>query len=363
MPQGEDFHWKLSTTGVLDSAQPDPDASLGGNRSSTTLYAVDSALTSAMTDETFFVDTSVTSGVDAGDYGIFLKGAAALETFLVEAFDGGSSTYTIRKLAGTSGNLASSGDTYRIFKPNNLWSDPSSELCAAGQTAYRGLFVHNETGSTLTNVRFYFSPLSQLGSPDWRMARDSAVATSMTAISDEEEEPDLSGFVNAEVFEERFEYDAARAFGSIGSGPGGSVPIWLERTLPVQAEPGDAIVLGLVMEADNTGGDPDPFVSIALVVFTVTGITEQLEALVDRAVHVKGGGRIIATLTAAEDGSPLVGRFMDYAITSGPGGGETIVNDPNGQVTDENGEDSATLISPTDSAYDDTMATVLVREI
>lgn len=365
---GHDVVPYLAVDDVEGTAQPDPSASLGGNRSSTVVYDVQSTLTSNQVDARRVVDTArIGDGVDAhvGKWMLFMTGAAALHASPVTAFDTATGEFLLRD--GTP-SLASSGDTYRLHDANEFWDDLDGTDSALGNQHYRLLYLHNETGSSLTTRRVSMRFLHPSG-VDFLVAEWDGTADQqgITVIADEETAPDLTELqatpANFQV--PRFErpvpdgtfLEVPRG-GTRGHAIGAAIPVWLTRIVGSSRAESDPVVLQLIHEYANTGGDPDPLVTSMLIVFSVGGLTRNIAFSRDRKLRVGGGARYTVRVTAQESGLPVGGEDVDFDQTAGPGT-LSFPSDPLDRRTDSNGESFASYASSTDEA--DEGQTVTVR--
>lgn len=356
---GHELVHYLAVDAAEGTAQPDPNASLGGNRSGTAIHEVQSTLTSNQTDARKFVDTArIGDGTDAhvGKWALFMTGAAAVHAAEVLAFDTATGEFVL--VDGTPA-LAASADVYRLYAVNAFWDDFDAGESALGVTQYRLLYLHNETGLAVASPETKLVLLDgagiDFGVAQWDGTGDQQ---NITVIPDEETEPDLDELEAANNTVPRFE--APLGATSLHRVPrntpasyavGAAVPIWLRRTGAANRLAKPRVVLQVIHRFTSTGGDPDPLVTSGLLVFGIAGLTPTVSLARDRRLRVGGGARYSVTLTAAESGLPVPGESVDFEQTAGPGT-LSFPADPEERETDAAGVSFASYAAPTDEAQE-----------
>lgn len=336
---------------------------LGRHRASNTLHEVQSTLTSnqAARGEHIIVDTArIGDGTDEHvmKWVLIQTGAAALSAARVEEFDTATGQFVLDRPLDA---LASIGDDYAIFAPGNVFPNVSAADSEAGETLYRCVFMRNEHGATIDEVRFHLRPL-MADMEQWSRMAQAAAGTPFLTIADEDTSP-------LDSFGQRQGADASDNFGGSGGltkpieramadaedallSNNTGLAVFLERVIPAGAGRRRSVAIMLVASSTTTGSDPDPLVGAAILVWDVEGVTPSVSAQLDRFVHLDGGARLEGTVVSALTNDPIVGRPVKFAVATGdPGTIETTDNPvADFEVTDSNGEAGGTYRSPTSGA-------------
>lgn len=362
---GHELVHYLAVDDVEGTAQPDPNASLGGNRSSTAIHEIQSTLTSAQTDARKMVDTArIGDGIDAhvGKWILFMTGTAAVHASEILAFDDATGEFLL--VSGTP-SLAASADTYRIYDVNAFWDDLDAGESASGVTQYRLLYLHNETGFSVTSPETKLALLDGAGI-EFALAQWDGTGDKqgITVIPDEETEPDLDELEASSNTVPRFEQPVGLnsqlqvpRLQPASYSNSAAVPIWLRRVGGQGRLTKPRVVLQVIHKFASTGGDPDPLVTSGLIIFGLTGLTPQASLTRDRAIRVGGGARYVVALTAQESGLPIVGEQVAFQQTAGPGSLD-LSSDPDDFRTDEDGTVFASHVASTNEGDEGQTVTV-----
>lgn len=351
---------------------PDTSDWLGRHRAQNTLHEVQSTLTSsqsAVTDQHIIVDTArIGDGADAHvmKWVLIQTGAAALSAARVQEFDTATGQFVLDRPLDA---LASSGDEYAIFAAGNCFPNLTAQESEDGQTLYRCVFMRNEHGVAITEVRFHLVPL-MADMDQWARMAQAAAGTPFLTIADEETAPldsfgqrqgadasdNFSGSGGLTQPIERAGADAEDASLSNNTG----LACYLRRVVPAGAERRRSVAIMLVASSTTAGSDPDPLVGAAIIVWDVEGVTPSVTAAVDRFVHFDGGGRYEATVVSAQTGDPVTGREVKFKVDTGdPGSVETTDNPiTDWEVLDDAGEAAATYRAPSSGVDADVIVEV-----
>lgn len=290
----------------------------------------------------------------SGKWIAFVNGAAALHASRVAGFDPATGAYDLDEPTPA---LAAMGDAYRVFKPGNLFAAVDADEAALGATKHRMVYVRNETGVTLTALRAYFRLLDPCDTR-WRLASDDAVtgdAHDHPTVADEGDEPDLSPFGGGARLLPTLTYAASSDQGTGNLSGNASRATWISRETAAGHRARKSCAVQLVVEGTNSGGDPDPISSSALVVFPVAGFTPQLTVSRDRRTRVGGGGRIAAEVRASESGLPVPNQAVAWEL-DGPG---TL--DAQEGATGADGRHAVAYAAPSDPAQEGQAVTFRAR--
>ena len=328
-----DVHFHYSGAAGLLGAQPDPDASLGGwiASSSNRLYHTQTNVLVVTND--FHISSFGFFGQDyTGDWILAITGPATGLAAKIIAHDSGTgNVWLSHPMTGIA-----AGNSIRVHSPNNLFDDTTAAEAQDGEDEYRGIYVRNETGITLTAVRAYLSPLFA-GDAEIAIAFGNAINNNMGSIVNEDTDPDVPTTLND--LNARFEsiFDYTIAYPGIPStfSTNNQKPMWIRRTIPALSGQQDDIVWAVCMTGSN------PIDSAALIVFGGAGFNIALTVQEDRYVHIGGGVRVEATLLS-ESGLPLEDYSIEWALT-GDGSIDAATGD-----TDEDGKYNMAYTAPTD---------------
>lgn len=358
MPDGNEILVHLSGATSAGGAQADPNASLGRFYSSSFLHELEGSVTSGGIGggRTFADSARIGDGVDAhvGKWILFLTGADAVDyATRVEAFDNSTGEFILRDVIP---NGLSAGDDYRLFVVGNLFDQATALEAALGHVDHRMVALRNIDTNSAANVRVYLEEVDP-GPVAFDLVIDNAAGSHLdyNALTDDEDDPDLSQFYTAARFTRPESRDTppgqapapfvpASGITALPANGTGSAGLWLRRTVR-SASRGFESVWKLVVDSTTTGGDPDPLRSGALIVSSVAGLTEALAVNLDRFPRLLGGARVRGVLTAQETGLPLEDETVTFSITAGPG---TLAQSE--ADTDSDGLARVVYISPTDPA-------------
>lgn len=354
----------LAVDGTEGTAQPDPNASLGGNRSGTAIYNLQSTLTSTQTTGRVFIDTSqISAGADVhlDKWVVFMTGPAAVHAAPVTAFDEATGTFIIRD---ATPSLAQAGNVYRLHEAGEFWDAITAQESADGLTHHRLMYLHNETGVLLNAKRLYFRFLD-VGRCDFFVAAsdERLDLQGITLLGNETEEPDLTELLDVSTAFTVQEFLRPLQDGAYMEVPpagdrrlenSAASPIWLKRVLPPVTRRRDRVVLQLIHEFSNTGGSPDPLVTSMVIIFDLTGFTPVSTLRRDRALRIGGGARYELSVVTQESGAPVPGEDVHFSQTAGPG---TLV-EPTDPQTDSAGEIFASYTAPTNPVNEGDTVTV-----
>lgn len=354
------------TGGSLNS---DGSLSLGGVPSSFGVNKFRSFLTSNMSSDRVFVDTTrIGDGANAhaDTYCTFLMGPAALHATKVLAFDDATGAFL---LAEPVPSLALSGDGYRINEKHELWQAVSLEDSAQGATHWRCVGIQQNTGGQLSEYSTHVRLLDSAGI-GFRVAsvNDAEPSpTNFTAISDEYETPDIVGDCNQfggvgdvvrdAVFTPELVLPGEPGGRILRNPPAGDLRqanlayifLWLARDIPAGLPQIGEVAVQFVHRYEDTGGDPDPLFTSWVAFFDVGGYTPDVTIKRDRQLVVAGGVRFEVEVRTLETGVVVPGLDVDYALTDGPG--TLHLRDPDDRVTDENGRSFVSYEAPDDEEF------------
>jgi hypothetical protein len=320
---------------TFDLAQGDPNASLGGFKSSTKLMDQEGTFTS-VTNDRVVIDTGLPAGDFAGAWVVFLD-TNLNEVREVFAYDEGPNTLTFREDLPSTPLVS---DRYWLFLPNGLFASFNADRSRRRATVHRLAYVYNDTPASLDSVQAYVKDI-QAGP----IICDVAMAVKNFAqnvhfdvddLADEETAPELldtfgggfgdssQDFLHKRSFagSSRSPYGTVGAFGqkTIRHLGGGSVhvdrPIWVRLSfdpdspipLPSQA------VFQVFIDADGVT------ITSFLVVVDIDGVPEVIVPIVDRRLRIAGGARLSCIVTDnVTPFEPVPGRAIRIERTSGPG--------------------------------------------
>lgn len=355
---GQSILWRYSyPPGPRDTALPggDETLSLGGTNTATRLDVVESTLTSAQTDARELVDTArIGAGADeyVDHYIMMMDGAAAPNAAKVTDFDTATGIFRLQE---GFGSLAGSGDTYRLFAPNNLFSNLDGVASAAGATKYRCIFLRHQTGTLLTDNRLSIVMLDDAG-VDFRFITTNRQGDTVgiNSIVDDEDVPDITD-LNETPSEPECQFDFALD-GTIGPEiPAAGTrrfdtstdhPLWIEATIPGDRPVRPNGAVQILLRAAETGGSPDPYASGVVIVFNIAGQTPSVTFERDRPLVQGAAARYTATVTSVETGDPIVDQDVDFTLVSGTA--TLTKGDIDARRTDSNGQSRCGVLASAD---------------
>jgi hypothetical protein len=358
---GASIHFHLSGAASLLAAQPDPNASLGNYIASASnrLYHYQGTVGTVIFSSHAFIDASLPlSPSRVGDWVLLVTGSgfgSAAQVSLHLNFLGSSLLLVSTPLTGLTAL-----DQYRLHAPNNLFDDVLAAEALTGEAEYRGIFVRNETGVALNAVKMYLD-LVHGGAPAPALAVKDGMASQFVGgnLPNENTAPVLSttlGDANAR-FEAFFNYDIAYdAGGAAAINNLNQRPAWVRRTVPANMGPQNDVVWRIVVQGTNTGGNPDPIKSCALIVFSGEGFVPQVAMQEDRYVYVGGGARVTATITD-EGGNPQEEYDLEWSVV-----GDGSLDTTTGQ-TDEDGQNTVAYTAPTSELAEGQSASIVAKVI
>jgi hypothetical protein len=354
------FYGTVGKPGAV-GAQPDPSQWLGYNRSTTPVHALQSTFTAATTPRSrhVVVDSArIGDGDDAHAFRWLLvqTGAAALSAARVMRFE--SATGKLLLDRPVSAEIAP-GDAYALFAPGNVFPNVTAQQSAEGETRYRCIYLRNEHGASIANVGFYLVPLS-LGGDAFEHVDQKSTTAPFMAVADELTSPfnavggrqdeANNSFQYAGGFVRCFDYSRAVKTASLASNQG--FGIYLRRTIDPGQRYRRSVALLLVVGTSTTGSDPSPLFGACILAYDIAGYTPSLSAQADRYVHLAGGARVEARVTAQETGLAVEDRPVRFEAV---GGGTLYTRDEPSSgyaLTEASGEASAAFHAPTSPALE-----------
>ncbi len=360
------------TTGPTGNAAGDSQADttqwLGRFRASQQLREFQSTLTANQTStgRHIVVDSSrIGDGADAHALKWLLihSGTSALSAARIMSFEDSTGTFKLDR--PLEFGLASSGDTYAVFDRGNVWPDVVGQEVTEGGQRFRCVFVRNQTGIQMTNLRVYIRALSQTGIV---VSRTNQVISNQPFLQVPDGETDIidpvgptpgvgrfdsgigsNNFDGASGWTERFGYGTADNNVATLNDTFG-IAIWMRRTIAAQSRLRRSVALMIIVETDVGGDDPDPLRTAAIMPFDIAPSAAVAELAEDRFLAIGSGERLVGTITS--DGFPVIGRPVRWDVRAGDLG--TIFTDDipltGYDTTDEDGEVQATFISPESQA-------------
>jgi hypothetical protein len=286
------------------------------------------------------------------------------------AFDSATGAYVLdRRLA--SANVAS-GASYALFQPNACFPAVTDAQSIAGETRYRGIFMLNETGGSITGVRYHFVQLEGLGDGTRALSRLHQTTDTAPFLRITDEFTDVLGASGSRVLGDvsdgfagsggwEFPYERTTARTEDATLPNNTGHgIFLRRVVPALTRARKSVAYLLVVSSSTTGQDPDPLTGGAIIAWDVNAADPTLTFIPDRFTQLRGGARYTLRSTRGGVADPdLVARFE---LSPGLGTIHTE-NDPSSlhDTTDANGEAHVTHRAST--APGDENATEDVRAI
>lgn len=367
---GQELVW-YGTTGqdstTPGTSQPNRSRWLGSVRAAETLHEIQSTLTSTQDVRArhFIVDTArIGDGTQAHQlkWIAIQTGPSALAAARVMSFDDSTGVFKLdRPLIGSG--VAATGDFYRIFDVNNVWPDVTAAQARVGEERFRAIMMRNETAGTINDVRIYFRVLDMGGDQFNRINTvntfggvflDRANGSDQVDILDQLGQRDTTagggsgadGFIGSGGWTNPFGYGTADSESAIGILANNNMQVWLRRTIREGLRFRNSVAIQIIVETSDTGDDPDPLSSSAIMVYGVEGGTITGTQEPDRFLTRGGGVRIKGTVLS--DGVPLADRPVLWQIEAGDLGAIFTDDDPlaNYSTTDEDGVTFATLTAP-----------------
>lgn len=343
------FYLSISSPGIVP--QPDPSASRGGYRSSTTLYDLESTLSANMTAKDIAVDTVSGADPGTGAWLLFVTGANHSQARRVESWDGVSSAYILDE---PFDSLGSSGDYYRVFKPQAIFDSLGGVVCGAGQVDYRMVYARNSGGATLSNR---WTRVERLVGASVLLEfaatyRDYGESNPHDYMADVYTAPDFSSpWLGASSTDYIGRFGSPLAFDEVYDQPPDTddwtstetSALWIKRTAEVATPDCGQCVYLVTFGFDDTGGDPDPMRSSFLILFDVDGFNPTISIDTDRKPRICGGLRTTATVTVQETGVAVEGVPVQWSLD-----GDGTLYVPDDILTDDAGQTSCVYHSPTD---------------
>ncbi len=350
------FTPRLAATS-FNAAQGDPDDSIGGFQSSTSIADIESTFTTVTSDRVV-IDTGLPAGDITGYWVVFLD-TNLNEVREIVTYVEGSNTITFdRDLPSTP--LVS--DRYWLFQPNGFFASADADICRRRATRYRLGYSRNDTGAILDDVRCYVldikaGPLVLEVAPAIK-DYPQLINFDVDDLTDDETAPvilaDQGGWGDGTQ-----DFRRDRAFDEATRSPFGTPGVNQQKSIretPFQDRPfwlrlrfDDASPIPLpsqVVFQVFINSDDGVTISSFLVVVDVDGVPETIGTVVDRRLRIGGGARLSCLVTdSVAPNEPVPGRTIDIKIGSGPGS----MNAQSATIQEADGEPIRRVyISPTD---------------
>ncbi len=320
---------------TFDAAQGDPNDSLGGFKSSTTIADFEGAITTVNSDREI-VDTSLGATDFTGGWVVHLDTNLNEVSEIID-HNTGTDTLTFREELASTPIVT---DRYWVFMPNGLFNAYGAADSRTRDPRHRLTYVYNSTGGQLDDIRCYVQDI-QTGPVHCEIAMavhpfGQNAHYDVIDISDENDSPVLFSLTDLiwgdpQDFVARRGFDAADAGSPFGLGgvngvksirdSGTSVnadrPLWVRlRFDPDAPIPLPSTVVFQVFVDSEDGVTASSF----LVVVDVDGVTEQIVPVVDRRLRIAGGARLSCIVTdSIAPFEPVPGRTIRIEKTAGPG--------------------------------------------
>lgn len=343
----------LAGASTAGGSQPDPNASLGGARSSSVAYSYQGQVTS-VTDESVFADSSLIAHADVTGWWLSYHTAGSNVNAVrrVIAFDDSTGEVT---LEGPLPALPVVTDYFRLWEPNGIFSSFDAADCSARSTSgrHRLLALRNQIGTFTVNLRAYVVPISP-GPLECQIAL-SATSTldfDCLSIATEDDEPDIrtTGITGVgerfagNAFNRPQRFSSPRYLDQTYFTPAAFTANYDNneaRALWVKLHFVDTAPIPVAFESvwqviweDENGGSP-PFSSGSLIIaVAVDGSDEEILANVDRAPRIAAGARVQANVTDRLSGLPVPDHTIAISQTAGSG----TLGAQNKDTTDEDGD-------------------------
>ncbi len=320
---------------TFNAAQGDPNASLGGFRSITSIADIESTFT-AVTNDRVVIDTNLPAGDFAGYWMV------GLETNLNQAreivtYVEGTNTMT---LDFDFDSTPLTGDRYWLFALNGFFDSFDVSDCRSRSDRHRLAYVYNSTGGQLDDIRTYVKDIE--AGP---IRCDVAMAIhafgqnehfDVDDLTDENETPVLFNVTTgiwgpAQDFLHKRDFDGADSGSPYGDGgasdeksirdSGVSVnadrPIWIRLSFDADSPipiPARAVFQVFVDSSDGVT------VSSFMVVVDIDGVPETIVPVVDRRLRIAGGARLSCIVTdSVAPFEPVPGHTIRIEKTAGVG--------------------------------------------
>lgn len=269
----------------------------------------------------------------------------------MSAADNSAANVTVTLDRPVSG-LAVAGDSVRVAKSGNVFATVTEAQARTGLVDHSLLYwfkgdVNDDA------IQIWVEPIFANGC-SVEVLRNGEIASDYASqaniLTDAEESPvnqfgrvidEVDSFTNAGPMAEVASQELARQNGTLPSATtliseGFLSPIWLRRTVPVGANPGECVfVLRVTSEEQNDGTPLSDFDSLNAgtpIVWDIDPPTSRtLVSEIDRKLYANGGARVTTTLTD-QGGNPLVNRSLRFGAVEG-----SMVTDPS-VLTDANGQ-------------------------
>lgn len=360
-------YWLAGTHAV---PQPDPNDSLSGRESTTTVYDLGSTLTGIGTDgrSTLIDTTQIASPTDWTEgWLIFESGAQLHECREITAFDDGTGTFTVYPAFDAA---AAGTEDYRIYMPNGFFSALTTDHCSGEIATHRLAFIQNVSGVTINGHVAWVTAVDP--GPvvlDIAEGKVSTLPVAVDGIAEQTEDPDIgtaSNFVQSGLGTagtEVWKHAESEAIGFYFT------PVSLTATSglfnlqylslfvrvgftsyedrnrivrPPSPLPHRAVYK--IHSADGVGGH----VGVMLIVVDIPGVDRELAVGPDRALRLGAGARVEASVTDSVTGAPVDNLSITIEQTVGPG----TLGPQSADTSDDSGNPvRAVYLSPTDEMY------------
>lgn len=323
-------------------------AVLDGNSPSLTVY---------IDNET---DTPGSSDPAIDDWLVATLGPAAPSFGRVVAVDYGARTITVDRAMRS---LALTGGAIRTSRRQNLFPDATLAQVQSGVVDHRMIYFLKTNVGAENNFRFWVNPIQANGCDIEIVAPQNVIldpggtnnvgADSTIATATDSPFNSLGRIATTSsdwntANAPRIVYSEAAAVPDGGSDAftdEACIPIWIRRTIPANASPGECVFLlnAFVPNAiaQDATADPNPHTSGFIFSWFNPEPTYTLTITSDRLLFTGGVARIFGTVKYP-DGTPAVGLNARLSLVSGPG---TLTADPDAR-TDSLGRVSALYASP-----------------
>lgn len=366
--------WLYSGAASSSVVQSDPLLSLGGLRPDNVAFASSAPYRQEPTDATSpsltkvtdtQTDTPASTDPAVGDWLTVINGAAARSYGRIIAVDYVGHVITLDRALSA---LTASGDILRTSRRQNVFPDATLAQVQAGVVDHRMLYFLKTDPGTENNFRFWIDPIIPNGCDIELAASGTNIPDNLTVdagslIASAEQSPFGSfgqviatgnGFGGANA--PRIVYSEAAAVPDGGSGAvtdEGGFAVWLRRTIPANASPGECVFMLNVYVpnavAQDAGASPNPFRVGFLMAWNNPEPAYAARIFADRPLHTGGQARIFGEVTYP-DGSPAVGLNARLSLVSGDG---TLTADPDA-FTDSLGRVRALYDAPATVGTDPT---------
>lgn len=358
-----------------NSAQGNPLISLGGLRPDNaspagsepyrqeTTDAISPSLTKLTDTQT---DTPASADPQVDDWLTVLNGPAARAYARVISVDYVGHVITIDRALPA---LTASGNAFRTSRRQNLFPDATLAEVQNGVVDHRLVWFLKTDAGTENNFQFWVNPIipngcdieiaaSGVDQPDGATVDSGSVIASATVSPFNEFGMVITSNAGA-WFGTNYPFrpysfaSAVPVDGSDAVADEGAIPIWIRRTIPANASPGECVFMLNCYVADavsqDAGADPNPFHSGFLFAWNNPQPAYAIRIYSDRLLHTGGQARIFGEVTYP-DGSPAVGLNARLSLVSGGG---SLTADPDA-FTDSRGLVQALYDAPASVGSDPT---------